>query len=398
VKILIALSRFPYPIEKGDKLRAYYQIRELSRNNELYVVCLAHKRPSEEEFLEVQKYCKSLEIIDLNFSSKIKNLIGAVFSSEPFQVHYFHSEEMKNRLSYIISTNNIDICYVQLLRLFKNIPFGLPTAYFLDYMDALSEGMKKRVDFSKWYEKTVVGIESKRLRKFEEKIAGEFDGYSIISQSDADTFSESLKNKINIIPNGVSEEYFIASKTSDPSKEYDIVFTGNMGYHPNIQACKYIVHDILPILNSKGLKVKICLAGVTPSQEVLALKSDQVEVTGYVKDIKEYLVKSRVFVAPLFSGSGLQNKLLEAMAAGLPTLTSSQANKALKAKDKKEIVICNEAIKFAEQIIFLLHHPKEAEELGRQGRLFVRENYNWRACNTLLEKAFNNLLKSEHAG
>lgn len=391
MKILVALSRFPYPIEKGDKLRAYYQIRELSRNHELYVVCLTDKMPSEEYIYEVKKHCKHLEIIQLSLFSRLLNLTKAVFSSNPFQVHYFESPKMKDTIAYLISTNNIDICYVQLLRLFNNIPFELPTKYYLDYMDAFSEGMKKRIQFSHWYEKFIVGIEAKRLRTFEEKIAPYFDGHSMISQSDTDTFSESLKAKLDIIPNGVSEEFFV-TKTPDIKKEYDVIFTGNMGYHPNIQACKYLVQEILPVLKAKGQNVKICLAGINPSQEVLALKSDDVVVTGYVPDMKEYLIRSKVFVAPLFSGSGLQNKLLEAMAAGLPTITTSLTNKALKAKDKKEIIICNESVKFAEQIIFLLNHPPEAGELARLGRLFVRENYNWRACNALLEKSFKNLL------
>ncbi len=391
MKILVALSRFPFPTEKGDKLRAYYQIRELSRNNELYVVCLTDKMPSEEHIHEVKKYCKQLEIIPLSLPSRLMNLAKAVFSSDPFQVHYFESQKMKDTIAYLISTINIDICYVQLLRLFNNIPFELPTKYYLDYMDAFSEGMKKRIHFSHWYEKFIVAQEAKRLRAFEEKIAPYFDGHSMISQSDTDTFSTELQEKLYIIPNGVSEEYFV-TKTPEISKEYDVIFTGNMGYHPNIQACKYLVHEILPVLKNRGMNVKICLAGINPSQEVLALKSDEVVVTGYVPDMKEYLIRSKVFVAPLFSGSGLQNKLLEAMAAGLPTITTSLTNKALKAKDKKEIIICNESVKFAEQIIFLLNHPTEAGELARLGRLFVRENYNWRACNVLLEKSFKNLL------
>lgn len=392
MKILIALSRFPYPIEKGDKLRAYYQLKELSRNNELYVVCLSEKMPSEEEYNEVKKHCKKLDIIKHSYFSRLINLVFGIFSKDPYQVHYFESPEMKTRIAYLISTNNIDICYVQLLRLFKNIPFELPTKYYLDYMDAFSEGMKKRLKYSKWYEKFLVNSEARRLRLFEEKIAPFFDGHSMISQSDTDSFSLKLREKLDIIPNGVSEEFFI-SRSSLLEKEFDLLFTGNMGYHPNIQACKYLVQEILPVLKSKGIHVTICLAGINPSPEVLALKSTEVTVTGYVKDIKEYLGRSKVFVAPLFSGSGLQNKLLEAMAAGLPTVTTSLTNKALKAKDKKEIIICNESVKFAEQIIFLLKHPTEANEIARLGRLFVRENYNWRACNVLLEKSFENLIK-----
>ena len=134
MKILIALSRFPYPIEKGDKLRAYYQLKELSRNNELYVVCLSEKMPSEEEYNEVKKHCKKLDIIKHSYFSRLINLVFGIFSKDPYQVHYFESPEMKTRIAYLISTNNIDICYVQLLRLFKNTPLIVPGHAYITIM------------------------------------------------------------------------------------------------------------------------------------------------------------------------------------------------------------------------------------------------------------------------
>lgn len=396
MKLLFVLSRFPYPTDKGDKLRAYYQIKELSRTNDVYVICLATKLPTEEQRHEVAKYCRLLEIIELTRVERAQNLFSALFAKEPFQVFYFRKKLMKERIAQIITANNIDICYVQLVRMGMNIPFELPVKYYLDYMDALSEGMNKRVNFSKWYEKFFVREEARRLKWYEEKIAEHFDQYSIISQSDADCMPESIKNKIHIIPNGVNEDFFITRQNQEP-KKYDIIFTGNMNYHPNIQACKYLVNQILPAIEAKGMKVNVCLAGTNPSSEVLALKSDRVHVTGYVEDLKPYLHSSKIFVAPLFSGSGLQNKLLEAMAAGLPTITTSLANKALKAKDKKEILICNEPQSFAAQIIFLLNHPQEAADMARLGRLYIRENFNWRACNALLEKSLKTLFHTKNA-
>jgi glycosyltransferase involved in cell wall biosynthesis len=398
VKILICLSRFPYPIEKGDKLRAFYQIRELSKHNELHLVCLSDRAPLKQDLEKLQPYCASIHVITQSLLDKLIHLFTGIFSSFPIQVHYFKSNVMKKKISEIITSHNIAVCYVQMIRLSKNIPFRSHLVYYLDYMDALSEGMRKRIKFSKWYEKPFVTMEANRLRKHEENIALQYNGYSIITASDAKVFSEKLRSKLAIIPNGISKEYFIAERTKKTEKLYDIIFTGNMGYHPNVQACKFLVNEILPILKSKGVKVKICLAGINPSADVLALKSEEVVVTGYVEDIKDYLVKSKLFVAPLFSGSGLQNKLLEAMAAGLPTLTSPLANEALGALAPDEIVICNDAQSFADGIGILLRDSNQAMELGRRGELFVEKHYDWSACNALLESHFNQLVKKVYAG
>lgn len=390
MKILVALSRFPYPIDKGDKLRAYYQIRDLSKNHELYVVCLNDKKVSSENYEAVSKFCKKLVVVkNLQIFNFLNLLIGLV-NTLPFQVNYFRSSKMKRIIHRIIVDEKIDVCYVQLIRLIPNIPFGLNVKYYLDYMDALSKGMETRFKLSKWYEKPMVAIEAKRLREYEKKVTYSFQGFSIISTSDASIFSTKLNDKLTIVPNGVNESFL--ENLGKVRKDFDVIFTGNLGYYPNVQACIFIVDKILPALKSKGWDVKVCLAGVNPSAQVLSLKSETVIVTGYVPDIRDYYRCSKIFVAPLFAGSGLQNKLLEAMAIGIPVITTSLANKALNAKDGLEVKICDESSTFAEEIIRLLNDETKAAEIGLHGKSYVEKNYNWVNCNLMLEEAFNKVI------
>jgi glycosyltransferase involved in cell wall biosynthesis len=391
MKILIALSRFPLPIDKGDKLRAYYQIKELSRKNELYLVCLITRQPSEEDMEHLKKYCKEVVLVKLSFLRSCLNLFFSFFNSFPFQVNYFESVSMKKKIYEIIISKQIDICYVQLIRLVNNIPFGLKTKYYIDFMDALSVGMNNRYHFSNWYEKIFVGMEARRLQKFEKKIFSYFNGGSIITDADAEAFPSFISEKLAVISNGVDEKYFGVGRFE--VKKFDLIFTGNMAYHPNVIACKYLVKEILPILKKKFPDFKICLAGTDPTAEVLGLASDNTVVTGYVNDIKDYLSQAKLFVAPLFSGSGLQNKLLESMASGLPALTTPIANKALGAENGKEIIVCKDELEFSEQIIFLLENPGKAKELGMNGQRYIKGRYNWKDYNQLLENEFMRIIK-----
>lgn len=390
MNILITLSRFPYPTDKGDKLRAFFQIRELAKKHSIYLICLSDVSISESDLNKVRPYCKEVEIITLKKTQIYQQLLQGIFSHLPFQVHYFTSEEMKSVIENWIEKYSIELIYVQLIRLMQNIPTNAGVPIYIDYMDALSAGMQKRYKFSMFYEKPMVYMEYKRLVNAEQWVANHYQGFSIISKQDANHLPQKIQTHVDIIPNGVSSA-FIETQPST-SKEYDIIFTGNMGYHPNVVAAKFLVEKVLPLLLLKGLQPKICLAGTSPSKEVLRLKSEYVTVTGFVPDIKTYIAQSKICVAPLFSGSGLQNKLLEAMACGIPAITTTLANEALGGMDGENIFIANTAEVFASKIEYLLQHKEVAEEIGLEGKRYIASYYDWGKINSQLENSFEKIV------
>jgi glycosyltransferase involved in cell wall biosynthesis len=390
MNILITLSRFPYPTDKGDKLRAFFQIRELAKKHSIYLICLSDSFISENDLSKVRPYCKEISIIHIKKSQIYKQLLNGVFSPLPFQVHYFTSVEMKSVIEQWIKQYSIDLIYVQLLRLMQNVPVNTNVPIYIDYMDALSAGMQKRYKYSMFYEKPMVYIEYKRLLYAEQWVANQYQGFSIISKQDCNYLPLNIQPQVNVIPNGVSAVFLEAQPSA--YKEYDIIFTGNMGYHPNVIAAKFLVERVLPLLLLKGLQPKICLAGTSPSKEVLKLKSEYVTVTGFVPDIKTYITQSKICVAPLFSGSGLQNKLLEAMACGIPAVTTTLANEALGGIDGENVFIANTAEVFASKIDYLLQHKDVAEEIGMEGKKYIANYYDWGKINSQLENAFEKIV------
>lgn len=391
MNILVALSRFPYPTDKGDKLRAFYQIKELSKKHTIFLLCLSDEVVPEQHLLKLKEYCEEIKIIHLEKKNIYLNLFSSLFNKAPFQVNYFKNSEMKMIMSQWIYKFNIDIVYVQLIRLVENLPFEEDVPFFLDYMDALSEGMYKRIEFSTFYQKPFVRIEAKRLKRYEINAGRLFQGHSIITNQDAEFLPTSVQKYMSIIPNGVNEYYLADAEKRN--KKYDLIFTGNMGYHPNIVAAQFIVQQVLPLLVIKGLNLSVCLAGTSPSADVLKLQSENVCVTGFVEDIKPYILEARVFVAPLLSGSGLQNKLLEAMASGLPSITTSLANKALGAAHGHQIYIADSAQAFADRIEYVLKNELVAEKIGNEGKEFIKMNFDWSQTTTLLEQAFEKVVE-----
>lgn len=392
MRILIALSRFPYPTEKGDKVRAYYQIKELSRNNEIFLVCLSEFKVKEEHLAKVLPYVKEVNIIQISLLKRIINLFFGIFNSLPMQVNYFKSHQMKGIVTDWCDKFKIDVCYVQLIRIVENIPNIPQVVFFLDYMDAFSEGTRNRSLKSSFFKRIIYKLESQRLKNYERQVITRFEGLSVITEAEAGFLPEDAQKKLIITPNGVSDHFFNYPLLSWAEKKYDIIFSGNMQFVPNIQAALYLIKKVLPLIIWDFPSIKICIAGVDPVSEIKALACNNVVVTGFVDDLGEIMSQSKISVAPMFSGSGLQNKLLENMAVGIPLITSPLSAAPILAIKDKHLLVASDELEFAENIKKLLNNEEYANELGREGQRFVKLNFRWETYNERLENAFKKLL------
>jgi glycosyltransferase involved in cell wall biosynthesis len=161
-----------------------------------------------------------------------------------------------------------------------------------------------------------------------------------------------------------------------------------MGYPPNIDAARFIAEEIFPLVLKKFPKATLLLAGANPHAKVRELQSTNITVTGWLPDIRESYATSRIFIAPMRIGTGLQNKLLEAMAMELPCITSRLANQALGAKENKEILVGTTANDYANHIIRLLQDKNNAEILAENGHAFVKREFSWEGSTAGLEELF----------
>ena len=379
-KLLVLLSRIPYPLDKGDKLRAFHQVKDLNASYEVILCCLSTQKTDPEAEKILNTICSELNIIQLKYSGILWRLFLALFNDKPFQVAYFYSQKAQQELDLIIEKHLPKRFFCQLIRVAEYAKKYSVFSKTLDYMDALSIGMERRSEKAPFYLKPIVAIEAKRLRAYEEKMFQYFEKKVIISQADKEHLTHSNATEIAVIPNGIDTSFF---KSENRSKKTDVLFTGNMGYLPNVESAQYLVKNILPILSSE-VAVQIC--GKSPSYKVRTLATTNVEITGWVDDIRTAYDEAKIFVAPLMLGSGLQNKLLEAMAMGLPCVTTPLANNALGAIPEEEILIASNEVEFKRQIERLLSDPVFSKKLSEKGHSFVSENYNWQVCNkTLME-------------
>jgi len=384
LKIFVLLSRIPYPLEKGDKLRAYHQLVHLSKNNEIILFCLNDgiEDPKAKPILE--KICKEVHFFHLSKAAIILNLIKGLFSKLPFQINYFYHTNAQKEIDKVINNTKPDRIYCQLIRTTEYLKKIKHIKKTLDYMDVFSKGIERRMENSSGIIKYFFNKEFKALINYEEDIFNYFEHKIIISEQDRNYIPHPNKNEITIIPNGVDVDFFRPKSVHE--KTYDIVFTGNMSYPPNVAAATYLGEKIIPLLTRYRPDIKLLIAGSYPALAVLALRSENIHISGWVDDMRNCYATSKIFVAPMQIGTGLQNKLLEAMSMKLPCITTSLANNALGAKPDEQIILASTPEEFTEKILKLLNYPAEAEALAENGYNFVHQHYLWEKNCLQLEK------------
>jgi len=386
MKIFVLLSRIPFPIEKGDKLRAFHQIRCLAKNNEIIVCALSNSPVHPEAIKVLSEFCSEIHLIDTPKTGLIWNAIKTFFNGNPFQVGYFYRRNAQNKINSLIEKCKPDHIYCQLTRVSEYVKESkLPKT--LDYQDVFSLGAKRQAESSSPLMKMFFMMEYRRLLRYEHDIFDKFDHKTIISLPDREMLPHPLRNQVVIIPNGVDHEYF---KPIEAKKTHDIVFTGNMGYPPNIDAARFLAIEIFPLVLKQFPNATLLLAGANPSAKIRAIQSSNITVTGWLPDIRDSYASSRVFIAPMRIGTGLQNKLLEAMAMELPCITSMLANQALGAKENEEILVGNTAQEYANHIVNLLKDEPKARNLAEKGHSFIQREFNWEKSTALLEELFAN--------
>ena len=393
MKIVVLLSRVPYPLEKGDKLRAYHQIVGLSQQHEIYLIALCDLPLHPETLVKLQPFCKEIHILKLTRWSKFLNVCRAFFKGLPFQCGYFYRKKAQRQIDRILERVQPDVLYAQMVRVAEYIK-DKNINKVIDYQDVLSKGMYRRYEQSRWWLKPFFKAEFRRLQQYEKKLLPLFDHRTIITDVDKDLIPHPAELPIEVVPNGVDFEHY---RYQGEAKIYDLIFTGNMNYPPNVSAAEYIVNQLLPTLKKRFPQLTTVICGASPAPRVAALARADVIVTGWVDNIAEYYAKSRIFLAPMQLGTGLQNKLLEAMSMQLPCITSSLAGKPLMQANNADnnFMVCHSKTEYIEAIALLLTNPEKYREIAENGYQFVRKYYDWKVSNELLLKVLEKTMNNE---
>ncbi len=393
MRILFLTSRIPYPPHRGDKLKIWNLMKQLSRRHEIILLTFVANDRELQWVDTLREICSEIHTVRLPLWRSLFNCLLAMPKNIPFQVEYYRSRRMKELVREQIGKTKPDVIHTHLIRMAqytleeKNLP------RVLDLTDAVSLYLSRfqemrRNPVVKW----LLGVELRRMCGYE-SIIGAFDRGLVCSDTDRNfLLARYPELSVRILPNGVDLETFSANGSASV-EPFRIIFTGNMSYFPNIDGASFLVHDVLPKIMQTVPQVKLYIVGQNPPASVRALAGKNVVVTGFVEDIRSEYLKSMVAVSPIRFGAGTLNKVLEPLALGVPVVSSSIGLQGLGLSVGTDILVANDAEEFAAAVVKLLTNEKLRGAMAASASVKVRAKFSWENISLDLERMYQEVIK-----
>jgi sugar transferase (PEP-CTERM/EpsH1 system associated) len=397
VKILYVCHRFPFPPRRGGKIRPFNMIRHLSRTHDVTVASIVRSAQEAAESEGLAQHCARYEIARVYDPVQALRMVARLPTTAPSSLAYFYSPDLARRVRELLASERFDLIFVHCSSAAQYVEHVQGVPKILDFGDMDSQkwleyGRYKPFPLSLGYR-----LEGYKLMREERRLASRFDLCTATTRAEWETL-ESLGTGVATgwFPNGVDSDYFAPS--AEPYDPDTIAFVGRMDYYPNQECMFDFCARTLPRLQAHRPALKLLIVGADPSPPVRDLQRvPGVTVTGSVPDVRPYLRRSALMVAPLNIARGTQNKILEAMATGVPVVTSRAAAGGVDAVDREHFLVAAAPEHYAALILQILEQPQERMRLARAGRARMLSNHDWGKSMQRLEQIIERCLSRFHA-
>lgn len=334
------------------------------------------------------EFCHSVTVARLHPALARLRAFGSLLGQKPLTVPYFHSRELAAGIRHAIETRSYDRIFIYCSAMAQYAEWVEDIPVVMDLVDVDSDKWMQYAAVTRFPLSAVYRREGRRLEAYERAISARFWRVVVSTEREAQLLRRICNTAaIHVIPNGVDTEFFDASRVPPDQSQPTIIFTGDMSYFPNEDAVTYFALQVLPLIRRSVPSARFLIVGRDPSRKVLRLQDNQgVEVTGFVQDVRSYLAKAHVAVAPFLIAAGIQNKILEALAFGLPVVATGRAAQGLSKGVAGAVDTGNSPEELAAHVVRLLSDGQLARRKGMEGRERVAAEYNWdQALDGLLQ-------------
>lgn len=386
MKILFLCHRFPFPPTSGGKIRAFHIIRHLHQAHEVTVASMVRSNDEALEGCGLDAYCTDAMMARVHNSLQVPRMLACLIGPEPSSFAYFHSASLARRIRFAIAANAYDLIVVHSSSVAHYVEHVDNIPKLLDFCDMDSQKWLAYADFRGFPLRFGYRLEGRKLEREEERLARRFDMCTTATRSELATLERfSTGTRTDWFPNGVDTDYF--APNHEPYEPDSLCFLGRMDYYPNEQCIVNFCRNVLPAIRLRRPAVKLYIVGADPGPAIRRLSGIRgVVVTGSVPDVRSYLRRSALMVAPLAIARGTQNKILEAMASGVPVVTSRLAAGGVDAVENEHLLVADTPSDVADATLRILNDPSLRDSLAKCGRARVVSHHSWVGAMTRLDR------------
>jgi len=366
----------PYPPDKGERIRAFQEIKALSKDFHITLAALAHSKMDYESAGAIRQWCERVVLAPAGGKMGLVRGILGTTRGGSITEGYFSSRYLAKLLKKLTNEVKYPIALAYSSSMLPYLLKANVAHRVIDLVDADSAKWYAYADEASWPKKWVYQREGKTVRRLEEDAIISCDAVLVVSDAEAGVLGGYTK-KISVLGNGVDTDHFKVEDISH-DRRASLVFTGTMNYRPNIEGVCWFVDNVWPELKRRKSELKFYIVGRDPTPAVRRLaKYSDVEVTGTVNDVRPYLASAGVAICPLRMARGIQNKVLEAMAMERAVVSTGPALEGLEVEIGKDVLQADTPEQWQESIISLLENESFRIDLGRNARKCVEDKYNW---------------------
>jgi sugar transferase (PEP-CTERM/EpsH1 system associated) len=403
-RLLMIAHRMPFPPNKGDKIRAYHVLTHLAQRHDVSLACLIDD-PADLKHVETLR-SQVGQLAVGRIDGRLRRLASArsLLRRRSVTVTHFHVAALQAQIDAWIDHAPFDgvMCSSAATAeyVFASRHRGGRLSHAVKAMDLID------VDSAKWaqyargaspWSSWIYRHEAKWLGAYEQHILSEFDRTFLVSPAEAEMLGDVQRDgRVGAFSNGVDLDYFRpgAGKASaqapiEAGSRPLIVFTGVMDYRPNVEGVEWFARKVFPMVRARLPEACFAIVGSRPNRQVQVLAQlPGILVTGFVDDVRVWLDRADVCVAPLQIARGIQNKVLEAMAMGKPVVVTPQAHEGIAATAQADLLVAASPAEFAQSVVALIDDPERAAHMGSQARIRMENGYRWSSNLAVLDEVF----------
>ena len=391
MKILQLCKKFPYPLKDGESIAVTYMSKAL---NELGCELTLLAMNTVKHFYDIQdlpshyNHYKSIHTTKLDNRLSPKDAFLNLFSSESYHIARFVSEDYREELIQLLKSNTYNIIQLETLYLAPYI------STIRQYSDAIIVMRSHNVEHEIWEriasntsllpKRIYLKHLTEKLKNFEIQHLNKYDVMAAITQRDLDYFEKlGYENKGIVAPIGLQMNKYHPDYGSF-DKPLSLSFIGSLDWMPNLEGLEWFIQKVMPKVRKRFPNIKLHIAGRNMPKHLLKHKGENIVVHGEVESSTDFLNQHSVMIVPLFSGSGMRAKIIEAMSLGKITLTTSLGLEGIDATEDEEVLVANTEEAFMNQIEFCIKNKEDLHKIGKNARTFIEQQFDYKSVGKRL--------------